>query len=138
MLERKDDLLEPKPWWRDIHLHALLLAGFGAWLLPPPVQSLPVFWIVAKALAEELAFRWGLQEVLERRWSGRDLGPFSAANWVTSILFAALHLIAHPPLWAAATLLPSLAFGHIWTRHRQLVPCVLLHVVYNLLYFYRP
>lgn len=87
-------------------------------------------------LVEETLFRgvlqgWLLECGLQRRWLG-----ISVANWLTSGLFTGLHFAAHPPLAAAAVLLPSLIFGHFRDRHGGLCAPVVLHVYYNVGYFW--
>jgi hypothetical protein len=94
-----------------------------------------LFWVgLALPVLEEVAFRGGIQPglagVLPARW-----GPLSAANLITSGLFAALHLVSHPPLWAAATFFPSLVFGGLRERCQCLAWPVGVHAFYNTGYF---
>ncbi len=85
---------------------------------------------------EELIFRGALQgELLRRGWEQQTIAGLSVANWITSLAFMALHFIAHPPLWAAAVLVPSLLFGHFRERFRSLYPPLSLHIYYNTGYF---
>jgi uncharacterized protein len=86
-------------------------------------------------LAEELIFRGWLQPTLADRLGLRALAGLSAANFLTSALFAAAHLPFHPAPLAIATFLPSLVFGHFQERYRSVVPGVLLHAFYNAGYF---
>ncbi|HQU15907.1 MAG: JDVT-CTERM system glutamic-type intramembrane protease MrtJ [Gammaproteobacteria bacterium] len=118
----------------------LLLLAWGArvddlsWPLRSPVAfALPVF--VFPAL-EEFVFRGGLQEWLRSRLGGAGLGGLSAANLLTSVVFAALHGFAHPPLWAALIFFPSLVFGYFMDRDRRLAVPIALHVFYNLGYYW--
>jgi uncharacterized protein len=122
---------------RDPVLWVLAALGLAAWLLPRPAFSLGAGLLLLKALAEEAAFRFGVQESIARRWPARR-GPLSGANLAASALFALAHLAAHPPLWAAAAFFPSLAFGLAWERRRSLALCALLHFWYNWLLFARP
>lgn len=90
------------------------------------------------ALAEEVAFRGLLQEWLRgRSVFGRSLGPLTLANFLASICFAASHLPAQSPHWAASVFFPSLIFGWIWDRHGCILPCALVHFGYNLFFFHR-
>lgn len=103
---------ESAQWWR-----LLLLAG----LYP---------------LLEEWLFRGLLQPQL-MTWQplrSRLLG-LSGANLLASLLFGIAHLIAHPPFWAAAVILPSLVFGAFRDRYHSVVPAIILHSFYNLGYF---
>jgi uncharacterized protein len=122
------------PW-----LYLVLGFGFVAFFLPEP--AVHIIWpvLLVKALIEEAAFRWGLQNLLAGMLKGRMiLGPLSWANLVTSLAFAGLHFIHQPPIWAAAVFLPSLVFGWVWDRHHALLPCWAVHFFYNLCFFHRP
>lgn len=124
--------------FRDPLFLLALSAGFIAWLLPSPGMSLPWPRLLGLAFLEELVFRFLVQESLSRAFADRHLAPgLSWANLVTSSLFALLHLVSHPPLWALSVFLPSLVFGWAWDRYRNLIPCWALHFAYNLLYFHR-
>ncbi len=87
-------------------------------------------------LLEEWLFRGLLQPQLLtwRPLRARALG-LSGANWLASLLFGAAHLLAHPPLWAAAVIIPSLVFGAFRDRYQSVVPAIILHSFYNLGYF---
>lgn len=101
----------------------------GSMLLTLPVVLSLVLW---QPLMEELLFRGVLQGQLDRtRWARRRIAGFSAANCATTVLFMLAHLVHHSPLWAAATIAPSLVFGYFRDRHRQVYPSVLLHGFYN-------
>lgn len=111
---------------------ALLLgvAGlpFQGGVMPPP-------WRLASvAITEELAYRVLLQQQLEQMVKGRR-GLFTAGCLLASVVFALSHLPTHPPIMAGLTFFPSLAFGAIWTRHRSLWLCAVLHFWYNLAFF---
>ncbi|NCC24585.1 MAG: JDVT-CTERM system CAAX-type protease [Deltaproteobacteria bacterium] len=122
---------------RDPFLWLLMAAGLIGIALPTPVHPVPVAALAAWALAEELIFRFGLQEGLRRWLKDAGLGPLTLANVVTSAVFAGVHFVHHPPVWAVATFVPSLAFGLAWDRYRRLWPCWVLHFFYNLMYFHR-
>lgn len=139
------------PLWRDRQfLFALLvppllllgarLYGDGglvpfSWPLRQPGRffGLVLLW----PIAEELFFRGALQPFLaEQRWGSQRLAGVSTANGVTSLFFAVAHLFSHPPLWAASVFLPSLLFGYFRDRHDSLMSPVLLHIAYNLGYYW--
>ncbi len=88
-------------------------------------------------LLEEIAFRGLLQGWLARLESVERLSvaAISGANLVTSLLFAAAHLLHHSPLWAALVIGPSLVFGWFRDRYHSIVPGLLLHILYNSGYF---
>jgi|SRR5690625_1023464 len=85
---------------------------------------------------EEIVFRGLLQDWLAQRFKRRALYGLSAANVVTSLIFAALHFIYHPPLYAALVLFPSLVFGYFRERHATLATPIALHIWYNAGYFF--
>ena len=90
--------------------------------------------IVLFPALEETLFRGLLQPMIahsiSRRWR-----LISAANLITSLIFALFHLINHPPLWAVATFFPSLVFGYAYERYRNIVAPTLIHSVYNAGFF---
>ncbi|MBI5462384.1 MAG: JDVT-CTERM system CAAX-type protease [Gammaproteobacteria bacterium] len=106
-----------------------------AWPIRHPRDAL--YLGVLYPCIEELLFRGLLQGYLleqprlQRRWYG-----LTHANLVTSALFTLLHFLAHPPLAALAVLVPSLIFGYFRDRHGSLHAPILLHVYYNLGYFW--
>jgi len=127
--------------WRDAAFYAALFAGPLCWLilisLGQPIVGPPalIFWLKLTLLMpvlEEIVFRGGIQTALiskptfAKQWHG-----ISLANLITSVLFAAMHLISHPPLWAALVFVPSLLFGWARDRYHAVLPSVLLHAVYN-------
>lgn len=113
------------------------------WMMPDPDWRWPLrvprellLLGLLYPVAEEALFRGMLQGwLLERGLARRRLG-ITGANWLTSGLFTGLHFIAHPPLAAASVLLPSLIFGHFRDRHGSLCAPIVLHVYYNLGYFW--
>lgn len=129
-------------FWKDALFWLALLAGPLSWLLlaslglpqrtaPPSLQTLALV-IVASPILEEIVFRGGLQAWLLTRPSlQRSIAGISLANILASLVFTALHLVRHPPLWAAPVFLPSLAFGWAMERHQTLLSPILLHAFYN-------
>jgi len=133
------------PFHRDGRFLLALLAGgvvaLGLhWLFAPDTRPWPearvwLMVVLVWPVAEELVFRGLLQGELRRLpWGARALAGVTAANLATSLVFAALHFMSHPPLWAALVLVPSLVFGYFRDRHASLYPAIALHMVYNLLY----
>ncbi|HWS03871.1 MAG TPA: JDVT-CTERM system glutamic-type intramembrane protease [Gammaproteobacteria bacterium] len=105
------------------------------WPLHQPREL--VFLVILYPSVEELLFRGLLQGWLleranfQRHWQGLTL-----ANLATSVIFTVLHFLMHPPLAAASVLLPSLVFGYFRDRYGRLHAPILLHVYYNLGYFW--
>ncbi len=60
------------------------------------------------------------------------IGGISWANVLTSIAFAALHLISQSPLWAFLVFFPSLAFGWVREASGGLLLPIVLHIFYNI------
>jgi membrane protease YdiL (CAAX protease family) len=82
---------------------------------------------------EELAFRGGVQEVLDRTALGRlrPVRGLSVGNLLTSVLFAAAHLAVTLPWLAVGVFFPSLVFGRLKQLYRSLLPAMLVHAWYN-------
>ena len=134
-------MLSSRAFWRDVAFYAALVAGPVCWLvliLAKLPLSGPPAWLLLLKLAlivpilEEIVFRGGLQTfliskaVFAKNWFG-----LSIANLVTSFIFALMHLISQPPLWAALVFIPSLVFGWAKDRYGSIVPSIILHAVYN-------
>ena len=96
--------------------------------------SLLMSLVVLYPIVEEIVFRGFIQPFLAKRLSQR-WSVFSVANVLTSLLFVAVHLINHPPLWALAVFGPSLVFGYSQERYNHLVAPIILHCSYNAGYF---
>ncbi len=130
--------------WQDSQFRLALAAGPACWLglylvLQPDLQPA---WPLASPLAyllpvllypvlEEIVFRGLIQELVHDYLSARVFGPLSAANLITSALFAGMHLFTQPPLWASLVFFPSLVFGFFKDRYHSLTTPILLHVFYN-------
>jgi hypothetical protein len=84
--------------------------------------------VVVFPLLEEVVFRWGLLDWLDRR---RRAWPPLANNAAVSLLFGLAHGAAWGVAHAAAVVLPSLLLGLVWQRWRSLWRCVLLHAGLN-------
>lgn len=109
-------------------------AGFG---MPTTTPARDLALLALGAVVEEIVFRGGLQRAL-RRWRALDrhAGPISAANALTSVVFAAAHLWSHPPLAALGVLPVSLLLGWVYERSgERLAPPVLLHLYFNAVLF---
>lgn len=126
-------------------LAALLLWTVGyLWSSPQPDWAWPIrhprdvlYVGLIYPLIEELLFRGMLQGVLLKRpVMQRKVAGLTGANLLTSVVFTGLHFLAHPPLAAAAVIVPSLIFGYFRDRHGDLQAPILLHIYYNLGYFW--
>ncbi len=110
----------------------------GALTLPHPSSgwsALATSLLLAPVL-EELVFRGGIQDVLDRTPWGRlaVLGGVSVGNVLTSLLFSAAHLMMAPAWLAAAIFFPSLVFGRLKQLYPSLLPAMLVHAWYNACY----
>jgi len=130
--------------WKDPLFLLAMAAGPACWLvlsfiLQPAVQwgwPLLLPWqfllpVLVYPVAEELVFRGLIQELLHEYLGSGRLGPLSVSNLLTSSLFAGLHFIYHPPLWAALVFFPSLVFGFFKERTAALAAPIILHALYN-------
>lgn len=87
----------------------------GAPLLPAPLA----ISAIAISIGEELAFRGALFAALEAVW-----GPLAAVLG-SSLIFAAGHVLSHPPLFLLAVLAAGLLLGTWrWAAHDLVGPIV--------------
>lgn len=139
-----DPVLQPATALTDMRLWTVVAANFLVgtclWLLMPagfaaaPAASLWSIagFVVLWPVVEELLFRGVIQrELLRLPALARIFAGISGANALTSVLFASLHLVNHPPLWAAAVLVPSLVLGYTLERYQRLLVPMLLHSLFN-------
>ena len=92
--------------------------------------------ILIYPVVEEMVFRGLVQEYFSgKQVLQKHFVCLSLANIVTSGLFALSHLASQPVFWALLTFFPSLVFGYFKDRHGRLTPCVVLHSVYNFVFF---
>jgi membrane protease YdiL (CAAX protease family) len=94
--------------------------------------------LVLASVAEEIVFRGGvLRLLLQHSAIGRvSWRSISAANVLTSAVFALAHLWHHPPLAALGVLPVSLLLGWAYERSgRRLGAPIVLHLYFNLALF---
>jgi membrane protease YdiL (CAAX protease family) len=102
---------------------------------PPLLAFGPWAWlVVVSPILEELFFR-GLVQTEVRRRLGRSYGPVSQANLLTSVVFAALHVVQHPSASVVLVTIPSLMYGYFFDRFNSLRSPIGLHILHNALYF---
>lgn len=123
-----------------------MLAGPTVWLLLALIGS-PVYFlrqplivyimpVLLYPIIEEWVFRGSLQPAIASKFPSQIAClPISVANLVTSLLFAGLHFLSHPPIWAVLVFFPSLIFGWAIERYKTLAAPILLHIFYNAGYF---
>jgi len=116
------------------------------------VEEILSIWFVKVTLiwpvAEELIFRgviqgWLKDTVQGSGFRGSEVGPsalrepatVSRANLITSVLFAAAHLVYHSGLHAGLVFFPSLVFGYFRERYDGVWAPIALHVGYNACWF---
>ena len=133
----------PMRYLQDLRLWLAVLAAPLAWLLLwllglPVDREFPAIASLLRAalvypVLEELVFRGGIQMLLRENLPMMRTGAFgvSMANAVTSILFSAMHLFTHAPLWALLVILPSLVFGWAMEHFGRVTVPIFLHVFYN-------
>jgi len=141
-------------WYRDWQFGVAFVAAPVVWvalyLMDHPQLSLwwlqaPLLFLslaIIRPLLEEIVFRGLLQGwCIQQPWGSVSYAGVTTANVFTSTVFTALHFIYHPPLMAAAVLLPSLVFGYFRDRYSGwLVPRIVLPCFYHAGYFmlYQP
>lgn len=104
--------------------------------VPLRQQALPLNVILLSVavypILEEIVFRGAIQGALLNRGNFyKSFLGISIACLITSLLFAASHLLRQPPLWAALIFVPSIVFGWARERHKSLFSPIALHMSYN-------
>lgn len=138
-----DSLYRDKRFWAALllgpllcYLGFLLLGGGAVTGLPLAEWKLLLWLVLLYPVIEEWLFRGLLQGGLLRlRWARPALLGVTRANVLTSLLFAAAHILAQSSGWAALVLFPSLLFGWFRDRYDSVLPGTLLHIAYNLAFF---
>jgi len=115
------------PTWM---LVAALPALAAAAHLPAPLWT----YLLFAPIVEEVVFRAGLQESLLSRLEGARATCPLTANVLTSIAFAAAHVLLRPGWLACMTVLPSLLLGRVYQQQRRVELCVGLHALFNLIW----
>ncbi len=122
---------------------ALALVFYGVLMLTthhlPFITSKPVYKILVSqlflvAFPEEFFFRGFLIPFIREYIPSQYLG-ISMANIISAVIFAGLHILYHPFLWAVGTFFPAILFGYFREKHDCLWPAVVLHYIYNVGYF---
>ena len=130
---------------KDIQFLAALLCALPVWyllyvneLLTPSTiirdgTLLSVLLLICLyPLLEELCFRGFIQTgMLKKPKLRTKMFGLSFANFLTSLLFAALHVFYQPLFLAILIFFPSLVFGHFRDRYHSIKPSFLLHAFYN-------
>lgn len=133
-------------WYRDrvfyiaMTLGPLFWGGYGLFFYQPSTSSIlsvdDVWQFLQVGLIypvlEEVVFRGGLQSViLASRIKVLKFAGLSAANVLTSLVFAGMHLFSQDLVWACLIFFPSLVFGYFYDRYGRLLPSIVLHAFYN-------
>jgi uncharacterized protein len=110
-----------------------LAPGWNAGMQADPL--IIVALVLWQPFVEELLFRGFIQGALAQgRWTRKKFLFLSLANYCTTLVFVAAHLLNHSIAWALAVTAPSLLFGHFRERHGQVYPSIALHAAYNACY----
>lgn len=157
-----DRSFQPGNIWKPSKkgLKLFLYASFAVVLLYPPVfffywlslknngfvfpETETVFNAVLKGLAavavaavpEEFFFRGYLQEHVFKHFSRKFIKVITVKNFVTSLLFGAVHAVAFLDVTRAATFFPSLLFGLFTEKSEgRIFYSITFHVISNILAF---
>ncbi|MCR4347295.1 MAG: CPBP family glutamic-type intramembrane protease [Sulfuricaulis sp.] len=103
----------------------LLIAGMALLLWQPSKMSFAFSALLTAALPEEWFFRAYFMTQIGQGWH---------ANLVASVLFSLLHGLTHNWYTALLVLVPSLFYGWLYQRTRDLPLLVLAHALSNLVY----
>lgn len=104
---------------------SLATTGIGLLLWQPTHLGFALATLLLAALPEEWFFR---------AYFMTRLGPGWRANLMTSLLFSVVHGFSHHWTTAALVFIPSLFYGWLYQRTRDLPLLILAHGLSNLLY----
>lgn len=108
----------------------LLLIAAALLLWRPQHLEFALSILLTAALPEEWFFRaYFMTRLQETRWARGW-----RANIVASILFSGLHMLTRGWLVGLSVLLPSLLYGWLYQRTRDVPLIVLLHALSNLIF----
>ena len=104
----------------------MLVVSFAVLLvLEPGLLDYFIVMVLTAAFPEEWFFRAYLLSRVGSTWK---------ANVVVSIVFSAMHIPASGVVFSSLVFFPSLAFGWVYLRYRNIYLVILLHAVSNLVY----
>ena len=113
-------------------LSILLLCSITIFVLTglePDYLDIALMTLLTAALPEEWFFRGYFMMQIENI----GLRPYQT-NVLTSMLFALLHLPTQG-LFGLSVFIPSLIYGYIYQRTRDIILVVLLHTISNIVFF---
>ena len=94
-----------------------------------------ILFLLFISFSEELFFRGFLMPVFSSFIKGK-FWFFSYSNIIVSFIFSISHIFLHNIFWSALVFFPSLIYGYFREKYESILPPVVLHFVYNLVYFY--
>jgi membrane protease YdiL (CAAX protease family) len=122
----------PSSAWRRARPWAGLLPGLGLafWLALQAADvsaavAMQLLWLAP--LTEELVFRAGLQQQLQRAGQAPAVAVMAPA-----LGFALLHALSRSPMLGLAVFAPACALGLLYQRSQSLAACVAAHAAMNL------
>jgi len=128
------------------------------WLLGAAIIAAPLYWVVLVLffnaggestdypltprrvlllvflypVLEEIVFRGALQGWLRKKdWGLQSRLGITTANVLTSIVFAAAHVLQRSSMLATSVFIPGLIFGFFRDRYDNLYAPIALHIFYN-------
>jgi membrane protease YdiL (CAAX protease family) len=104
---------------------ALLLASIALLVLQPSAAPFAVATLLMAALPEEWFFRAYFMQRIGAGWR---------ANLVTSLLFSLMHGLSRDGMTALSVFAPSLFYGWLFQRSRDLPLVILVHALSNLVF----
>ncbi len=132
-------------WFKDVVFYLALLAAIPAKtliiLLTPHIKTHInlsmhfIFFLLFISFSEELFFRGFLMPEFSSFIKG-NFWFFSYSNIIVSVVFSISHIFLHNVFWSVLVFFPSLIYGYFREKHGSILPSVILHFTYNLIYFY--
>ncbi len=63
------------------------------------------------------------------------ISVFGYSNIAAAFVFSLFHLFTHNLFWSFSVFIPALIYGYFREKHDSILPAVVLHFFYNLVYF---
>lgn len=131
-------------FFKDNRFYLLVALGFISVLLPghsliePRQLDFNLFMnvILIAPVMEELIFRKiGYSVFSKGFFNTKVLEIITFRNIILSLMFCVFHLFNHDTVLALLTFFPSLVFGLCFERYKILLPSILIHAIYNFIYY---
>lgn len=111
------------------YFSVILISGAG--VIKPVGGWKFVQYIFIAPITEEIIFRGFLQKLIKEKFPAR-IWSLTSANIFVSVIFASLHFASSANFYSLSVFFPSLIFGLLYDRNGSVIPCIVVHSIFNL------